>query len=268
MAMIRFLILGAGGAVPTPTHCPAAYWIDLDGLGILMDPGPGAIVRLVKSGRADAGVDAIGTVLLSHLHPDHSADLVPLLFAAHSPACQNPDPLRVFGPVGLKDLLARLRGIYGSWLDPRSRPLEVTEWDLDGPPLSLPGGGRVTPFPTRHPQDRLSRQTLGYVLEDGAGKKIVYSGDTEPCAALKDAAHGADLLVVECSTPDELATAGHMYPTAVARLCREARPERVVLTHQYPAAARTDLVAALRPHYEGAVHQARDGDEFSLGLPA
>ena len=268
MAMIRFHILGAGGAVPTPTHCPAAYWIDLDGHGMLMDPGPGATVRLVKSGRADTGIDAIGTVLLSHLHPDHSADLVPILFAAHSPVCTNEEPLRLFGPPGLKDLLEQLRGIYGSWLEPRSRVLEVTEWDLEGPGLDMPGGGRITPFPTEHPQDRLSRQTLGYVLEDGAGNKIVYSGDTGPCAALKDVARGADLLVVECSTPDELAIDGHMYPSAVAELCCEARPAQVVLTHQYPAAARVNLAAAVLARYDGAVHQARDGDEFTLGAPA
>jgi ribonuclease BN (tRNA processing enzyme) len=265
--MIRFHILGAGGAVPTPSHCPAAYWIDLDGLGILMDPGPGATVRLVKSGRADDGVDAIDTVLLSHLHPDHSADLVPLLFAAHSPVCRNPHPLKVHGPAGLKELLEKLDGIYGSWLEPRSRALEVTEWDLEAPALDLPGGGRVTAFPTEHPQDRLSRQTLGFVLEDGAGNKIVYSGDTGPCAALKGAARGADLLVVECSTPDELAIDGHMFPSAVAELCREARPNRVVLTHQYPAAARIDLAAAVLARYDGEVHQARDGDEFTLGWP-
>jgi len=265
MAMIRFHILGAGGAVPTPTHCPAAYWIALDGLGILMDPGPGATVRLVKSGCADAGVDAIDLVLLSHLHPDHSADLVPLLFAAHSPVCKNPEPLQMYGPGGLKDLLGRLKDIYGSWLEPRSRALEVTEWDIAGPGLELPGGGRITPFPTEHAQDRLSQQTLGFVLEDGAGKKVVYSGDTGPCAALKDAARGADVLVVECSTPDELAIAGHLYPAAVAEICREARPARVILTHQYPAAAEIDLAAAVHAHYDGEVQQARDGDEFTLG---
>jgi len=74
--MIRFHILGAGGAVPTATHNPAAYWVTVDGQSILMDPGPGALVRLVQSGQATGGVDDIETVLFTHLHPDHCADLV------------------------------------------------------------------------------------------------------------------------------------------------------------------------------------------------
>lgn len=263
--MISYLILGAGGAVPTPTHCPAAYWITVDGRAILLDPGPGALVRLVKSGRADAGVDAVEMVLLSHLHPDHSADLMPLLFAAHSPIVKNQNPLQVFGPRGLKELLAALGAIYGSWLEPRNRALEVLEWTDEKASLVLPEGGRVSLFATNHPQDRLSQQTLGYVFEDREGHKVVFSGDTGPCAALNEAARGADLLVVECSTPDEWAIEGHLHPTAVAELCREARPARVVLTHQYPAAARLDLAAAVNATYDGEVVQARDGDEFTVG---
>ena len=39
----------------------------------------------------------------------------------------------------------------------------------------------------------------------------------------------ADLLLVECATPDELAVDGHMSPARVGALCRDASPRRVVL---------------------------------------
>jgi ribonuclease BN (tRNA processing enzyme) len=259
--MINFLILGAGGAVPTPTHTPAAYWVTVDAQPLLMDPGPGALVRLVKSGAAPGGVDAIDLVLLTHLHPDHHADLVPLLFALHSPIPESREPLLIYGPPGLQRLLEQLGGIYGRWLEPRSRELVVTEIG-PGQAVALTGGGRAEAFAVSHEQDRLGDVALGYRFVDADGNVAVFSGDTEACAGLEEAAAGADLLVVECSTSDEWDVPGHMNPTQVGALCARARPRRVVLTHQYPPAAALDLAALVGRHFAGPVIQAVDGSAF------
>ncbi len=259
--MIRFHILGAGGAVPTPTHNPAAYWVTVDGHPILLDPGPGALVRLVQSGQAPRGVDDIDLVLMTHLHPDHCADLVHLLFALHSPVPVRTDPVKLFGPPGLASYLEKLKDIYGTWLEPRQRKLEVIEIG-PGVTLPLPGGGSVRPFKVDHDQDRLTRFCLGYCFSDAAGHTAVFSGDTGPCAELNEAATGADLLVVECSTPDHLATPGHMTVSQVGELCAAARPGLVVLTHQYPDAAVLDLPALVGEFYDGPVQQAVDGSVY------
>jgi ribonuclease BN (tRNA processing enzyme) len=256
--MIRIHILGAGGATPLPGHAPAAYHVNLDGLPILMDPGPGALVRAVAAGLAPRGIDDVGHVLLTHLHPDHSLDLVALLFAAHSPLPTRRDPLVVWGPPGLVRHLDQLRGIWGRSLEPRSRPLEATELAA-GESRTLPGGGAIEPFLVDHPQDRLADACFGYRFTDREGRVAVFSGDTGPCAGLTAAARGVDLLVVECSTTDELATPGHMTVGQVAELCRETRPHRVVLTHQYPPAAALDLPAVIGPIPDVVVTQARDG---------
>ncbi len=197
--MIKFNILGAGGAVPTQTHSPAAYWVGVDKQNLLLDPGGGALVRLLKSGLA-----------------------------------------------------------------PRHRCLEVTEWD-EHQVLELPGGGNVAPFRVNHPQDHLSEFALGYRFTDSAATLAVFSGDTGPCPALNKASLGADLLVVECSVPDELATDGHLHPAAVGALCAESLPGHVVLTHQYPAAAAMDLVAEVGKYFHGKISQARDGDSYQVG---
>lgn len=262
--MIRFHLLGAGGAVPTTTHTPAAHLVTVDGDPVLVDPGPGALVRHVRSGEAPRGVDDLQHVLLTHLHPDHCADLLPLLFALHSVVPRRTDELHLIGPRGLESYLQKLSDLYGSWLQPRRRRLVVRELD-PGDRVDLPSGGRVASFAVDHPQDRFARQPLGYRFFDREGRLAVFSGDTGPCPGLEQAARGADLLVVECSTPDELAVAGHMTPTSVAALCEAAGPRRVVLTHQYPAAARLDLAALIaRAGYGGPVHQARDGDVFEI----
>jgi ribonuclease BN (tRNA processing enzyme) len=260
--MIRFRILGAGGAIPTPTHTPAAYWVTLDGTPLLLDPGPGALVRLVQSGDAPGGVDEIEHVLLTHLHPDHCADLVPLLFALHSPLTAGRAPLHLFGPTGLKSYLEQLRGIYGRWLEPRHRSLQVTEWG-PGQALQLPGEGSVQAFAVDHPQDHLTvGSCLGYRFTDRYGHTVVFSGDTGACLGLQEAATGVDLLVVECSAPEGYGVAGHLTPGEVGRLCAIAQPARVVLTHQYPAAAAADLGADVAHHFSGPVVQAHDGSLF------
>ena len=261
--MIRFHILGAGGAVPTPTHNPAAYWVTVDGHPILMDPGPGALVRLVQSGQAPNGVDDIDMVILTHLHPDHCSDLLHLFFAMHSPVPKNTKTLQLYGPPGLKNYLDQLRGIYGSWLEPRIRSLEVTEIG-PGVTVPLPGGGTLKPFKVNHPQDRLSKFALGYRIADAENNIAVFSGDTGPCPELNEAAAGADLLVVECSTPDHLATPGHMAVSQVAELCAEAKPKLTVLTHQYPDAAALDLAALVNEIHDGPVIQAVDGNIFTI----
>ena len=209
MSMITMHVLGAGGAVPTPTHSPAAYWVVVDDDPILLDPGPGALVRLVKSGAAPRGVDDVADVLLTHLHPDHHGDLVALLFALHSPVPKRTDPVRLTGPAGLAGLLDQLHGIYGRWLEPRKRELVVTEIG-PGATVDLPGGGRAEAFEVNHPQDRLTDVALGYRFLDGDGHLAVFSGDTGPSAGLEEAAAGADLLIVECSCPDHLKTPGHL----------------------------------------------------------
>ncbi len=264
--MIRFRILGAGGAIPTPTHTPAAYWVRVDQSPILMDPGPGALVRLVQSGDAPQGVDEVGIVLLSHLHPDHCADLLALLFALHSPLTASEEPLQLFGPVGLQAYLDQLANLYGSWVEPRKREIVVTEWG-PGKSLALPAGGSVHTFAVNHLQDRFSTAgCLGYRFKDGSGHTAVFSGDTGPCSGLVEAATGVDLLVVECSAPEGLGVDGHLTPRDVGQLCAQAQPRRVALTHQYPAAAATDLVAEIAPYFEGPVVQAQDGSLFFVPL--
>ncbi len=256
--MIRFHILGAGGATPMPGYSPAAHHVVIDGEPVLLDPGPGALVRLVAAGLAPRGVDDIGRVLLSHLHPDHCLDLVALLFALHSPLPERTDPLRLAGPPGLVNHLEQLRGIWGRWLEPRRRELEVREL-VAGEAVELPSGGRIEAFVVDHAQDRLADVCFGYRFVDAGGRTVVYSGDTGPCAGLTAAATGCDALVVECSTPDELATPGHMTPGQVGELCAAANPGRAVLIHQYPPAAALDLVALVGRYSDVPVVQAVDG---------
>ena len=223
--MIQFHILGAGGAVPTPTHTPAAYWVTVDGHPILMDPGsrrPGAPgqIRSCPPGRGRHRPGFSDPPAPGPLRRPAASFFRP---AFAGPRTNRTDP--TFRPARTDQLSGQLREIYGSWLEPQkprargpgNRPRRhdtpTRRWNHPtfpggpppGPPVKIPP--RITRFPTPE------------------GHTAVFSGDTGPCAELNKAAAGADLLVVECSTPDHLATSGHMTVSQVGELCVAAQPK-------------------------------------------
>ncbi|MBD3222664.1 MBL fold metallo-hydrolase [bacterium] len=260
--MITLHVLGAGGAVPTAGRGPAAYWLDLDGHGVLVDPGPGALVRLVRQPGAVETVDSVGTVLLSHLHLDHTADLAPLLFAQHSILAREQGELLVAGPPGTGAFVDRLADLYGSWIEPRLRRLIVREVAV-GERIDI-GTGQATALPAHHPVDRFDSPGQGWLLADGSGHRLAYTGDTGPCADLPAAIAGCDLLLVECSTPDEYAVATHMSPAGVIDLVGNIATGRVVLTHLYPPVAAQAPAARVEDATGVATVAARDGDVFRI----
>ena len=99
---MRLTVLGGSGAYPTAAAGCSGYLVEHDGYRVLIDPGYATFPRLLECCEA-AAVDA---VLVSHGHPDHCADLSPLLRAralAGSPA----PPLPVHAPPGaLRAVLA------------------------------------------------------------------------------------------------------------------------------------------------------------------
>jgi ribonuclease BN (tRNA processing enzyme) len=74
---MRISVLGGCGAWPAAGEACSGYLVEHDGFALLVDPGYATLPRLLGQLRAD-DVDA---VLVSHGHPDHCADLHPLLRA-------------------------------------------------------------------------------------------------------------------------------------------------------------------------------------------
>jgi len=69
---LEVVVLGSGGPRPFG-RAGSSYILVVEGRPrILVDAGPGAFLRI---GELDLDLGTVGTVLLTHLHIDHSGDL-------------------------------------------------------------------------------------------------------------------------------------------------------------------------------------------------
>ena len=220
----RLICLGTGSMMMSGGRSTASYLLESVHGRTLLDAGPGCLLRLASLGIPPS---SIRRVLLSHMHPDHHADLLGLLFHRRNPALREKlQPLAILGPKGkLSEVHAAWREVYGSWIEDDS--VEV---------LGLPLGRQehegfgFDAYPVRH-----SAPALCFRIDLGEGRTLAYSGDSESCEGLSEACRDADFALVECSFPDEDACPGHMSPSAIRDLSLEVRPKRIGLTHFYPA---------------------------------
>lgn len=246
--MPRVTILGSGTCVPYGRRGPAGYAVTSGSETVLVDSGSGTLGRMVR-----AGIDYrhLAAIAYTHTHPDHTADLAPLLFALnYTPGFRRERALRVLGPHGFGDFLAVLESIYPG-IRPRSYRREIIE--MDDSELALGAGAILS-----RRVDHAGLAAVAYRFEIG-GASIVFSGDTTYCPGIVDLARGADLLVIEASSPFEDADPGaHLTAALAGRIASEAGARRIVLTHQYPICDEHDMPGLAGAHFDGEVLVSED----------
>jgi len=221
---MHLTVLGSGTAVPVARRGNPAYLLDINGETLLLDCGAGTARQIVRAGRS---IWELQKIYLSHLHPDHIMGLIPLLFAYKNSGDQRIyTELQIFGHKDFQNYLAAWKDLYGDWIFHEDypchfHPLQTGEQDHKR--------FKVQVFPAQH-----TPQSLIYRFADQAGRTLVYTGDTELCTELYQAAEAADLLLIECALPDSETVTGHLTPQKVRQVVTQVRPTRVVLTHIYP----------------------------------
>lgn len=236
-------ILGASGSYPSAESPCSGYLLSEDGYNVWMDAGNGTLVELQKH-IAIRDVDAI---ILSHVHPDHCADIYPFFFAIMHPAPETPLP--VFTPPGVRERLEALIGTesierWRTFLDWR----ELTPGDVDET-----GPVRLEAFDAAH-------SVANTTLRIGAGgRTLCFSGDTGPNEHLARAARGADLFLCEASwSQDDVGVMEPIHLTAreAGTAAHEAGVDRLLLTHMWATNPRETMRAQAAETFTGSIELA------------
>ena len=247
---MRITVVGSGTVVPRLERRQSCVVVETGGETLVFDLGSGAMRGMIAAGVDPFEVDRI---FFTHFHPDHTVDVVPLLFSFKYGAEQpRATPLHVSGPEPFSDFWASILSVWGDWMSGHY-PTHVRELDRRCPSPADLAGCRLSWAPANH-----RPESIAYRL-DSDGGAFVYTGDTEYSASVVELARGAHTLLIECTSPDENPIPGHLTPKGVARIAHEASVERVVLTHLFPAVDTPDLASKIEQDYEGEVVVARDG---------
>ncbi len=247
---MEITVVGTGTAAPRLERRQSCVAVNAGGELLVFDLGSGAVRGMVR-----AELDPLSTdrVFLTHFHPDHTSDIVPLLFGMkYGTEDPRTKPLSIHGPEPFEAFWDAITNVWGEWMV-GDYPTEVSELPRErAEPLDLPGC-RLSWAPANHRPESISCRL------EADGRAFVYTGDTEYSESVVELARGAHTLLIECSFPDESPVPGHLTPHSAATIASEAGVERAVLTHIYPPADRLDLVSEVSRGFGGEVILAEDG---------
>ena len=281
-------LLRAGGA--TAGGIGAGAGGSRGGAALLLDLGQGSFANLA----ATLEPSALTAVLVSHLHPDHFVDLIPLrhyLKWEFDP----PRRVRVLGPAGLAgriDALDGQPGFAAQALDVetlsegvlRIGPFEVevrrvthtqesyafrvveVGGGLDaaagGSGSAAGGSGSAGARPGRGIGAGLVAAGPGH----GIGPGLVYSGDCARADDLAPLIRPGDTLLTEASFGAGPVAPGAQHLTSgdAARVAAAGGAVRLLLTHVLSGHSRPDALAAAQAAFSGPVWLVTEGDRFEV----
>jgi len=292
----QLVLLGTqGGPNFRDSRKECANAIVIDGRIYVVDCGYGALDRL---GQAGLNYRDVGNIFLTHLHDDHTSDVVTLL--SHQWTGGRIDPTLVVGPYGTEHLVdAALSYFEANTLirladeDRSVRPEDIFSGrDIEATvaPTEVLADDRVTVSSvenTHFPES--AKQAVPYRAVsyrfDSRDRSITISGDTAYSENLVQLAEGSDVFVcetIEAATTranfERRVAAGayadnpegvwkhiietHSSTEDTGRMAAEAGVKTLVLTHLLPGAMLdvTDDVYldGIRKHFDGEVIVGQD----------
>lgn len=295
--MLTVTFLGTGAATPTVDRNVAGLAIHREGEMLLFDCGEGSQRQMMRYGVGFT----FREIFVTHYHADHILGITGLLRTLGLQ--DRTEGVTLYGPRGARQVLGATVALGVERNKFPVEIVEVRAGDrLQRPEYDLVVFGvehradtvgygviehtRLGRFnPERARELGISEGPLWgrlhrgerVVLEDGRtvdpadlvgaprrGRRLVYSGDTRPCAGVIEAARSADLLIHEATFgTDEAARAketGHSTAAEAARVALEAGVRQLALTHISPRYTRDapELLAEARAVFPEVVI-ARDG---------
>lgn len=246
MMETKLVLLGTG----TPNACPDASGpssaVVVGDRAYLVDFGPGVVRQAAKAYRN--GIDALRpdrlvTAFCTHLHTDHTSGYPDLIFTPW--VLERKEPLRVFGPKGIRDMTEHLLKAYKVDIDFRINGFEkanevgyrVETQEITSGVIYRDDRVTVEAFPVSH--GTLESYGFKFTTPD---RVIVISGDTAPLEIVAEKAKGCDILLHEVEYTAGLAAREpkwqkyhrevHTLSVDLAEIAKKARPKLLVTYHR------------------------------------
>ena len=238
---MRITFLGTGSAMPTGDRFQTGLLLEEGDRRLLVDCGSGVLHSLAGT---EIGYEDVSSLLLTHHHLDHVADLMPLMKARW---LAGEEHLEIVGPRGTKSLVDDLLGVHEYMQD----RLDLTVREVGEHGFEV-AGFDVDAYETRH-----SMYCLAYRFDE----RFTFSGDSEAFEGLANFAEGSAVLLHDCSFPDDVDVSGHPTPAELGEVLSGHEIGRVYLTHLYPhtEGREEEMLDSIGEHYEGDVRMASDG---------
>jgi ribonuclease BN (tRNA processing enzyme) len=248
---MNLILLGTGTGHPLSDRGSPCLLLISGGTYTLFDLGSGALRQLSRIGIPH---ERINKILITHFHPDHTADLIHFLFATRTPdVLKRREPFLLVGPLGFTEFLQGLQKPYGKWLKVPADIMGIDELDISKPDAREYDDFILLSQPLPH-----TSQSIAYRVTARSGGTFVYSGDTGYSHELIDFARDTDLLVTECSFPDGGRVDGHLTPSEAGRIAAQAHVKRLLLVHFYPEVLATNISAECRRTFKGELILGQD----------
>lgn len=265
---MKLTIVGCSGSFPGPLSPASCYLLTAhDGVRpwrVLVDLGSGALGAVQKY----MDLKDIDAIFLSHLHPDHCMDLCGLHVAVRwCPEGWGRERIKVYGPADTAD---RLATAYGLELDPGMREeLEFINWQ-EREPVTV-GPFKVTPYSVNHPTPEAYALRFDVTEFDGTGVDrtvtLTYSGDTDSCEGLEEAAQDAHLFLCEAAFEegrDDAIKDVHLTGKRAGEAASKANARRLLLTHVPVWTDTNKVVTEARAVFEKDVSAAVAGVHYII----
>jgi ribonuclease Z len=262
---IEITFLGTGAAVPSLKRRHAAILFHYGPDYFLFDCGEGTQLQLEK---AKTSPMKLSKIFITHWHADHFAGILPMIESLH--LSRRTEPLEVYGPEASHFIDAIIELSYwGIGFEVKTKDFdedkeiekivetdkyeiyaikvkhsvptvgycfkEKDHWNIDVKKAKKFGlAGKQLRVIKEKGKIKVGEKTikLEQIAVKRAGRKIVYSGDTEICKNLFEVAREADLLIHD-GTFVELPSVERPHSSAieVAKLAKKYKVKKLVLTH-------------------------------------
>lgn len=249
-------MLGKSPAMPDAGGAHSGYLVEHDGFTLLLECGGGIFAKL----RELADPASVDAVLITHLHADHTLDLLPFAFALRHDLAERRRRPPLWAPPGARAAFAA----YGAALGMGDEILEgfmLSEYDPDAL-------FELGPFTIR------LREVPHYVrawacdLREPDGRRLTFGADCGPNDEIVELARDTDLLMLEATEGAGShvgpAFRGHLTAAEAGAIGRRAGAGRLLLTHYSDRLDAGAARVAAEDAFGAQVEMAAERDSYAI----